>query len=74
MGHGRLLHPMSRSVIGTIRRSSIRKMTDDGSVIMKLQVGSLWEVKRWLIGWAQRPTFLNHRNCIETFKQSAGQC
>jgi proteasome accessory factor B len=24
---------------------------DDGSVIMELQVGNLWEVKRWLIGW-----------------------
>ena len=24
---------------------------DDGSVIMELQIGSLWEVKRWLIGW-----------------------
>lgn len=23
----------------------------DGSVIMELQVGNLWEVKRWLIGW-----------------------
>jgi predicted DNA-binding transcriptional regulator YafY len=24
---------------------------DDGSVILELQVGNLWEVKRWLIGW-----------------------
>jgi predicted DNA-binding transcriptional regulator YafY len=24
---------------------------EDGSVVMELQVGSLWEVKRWLIGW-----------------------
>ena len=24
---------------------------DDGGVIMELQVGNLWEVKRWLIGW-----------------------
>ena len=24
---------------------------EDGSVIMELQVGNLWEAKRWLIGW-----------------------
>ncbi len=24
---------------------------DDGSVMMELQVGNLWEVKRWLLGW-----------------------
>ncbi len=24
---------------------------DDGSLIMELQIGSLWEVKRWLLGW-----------------------
>jgi proteasome accessory factor B len=24
---------------------------EDGSVIMEIQVGSLWEVKRWLVGW-----------------------
>jgi len=24
---------------------------EDGGVIMELQVGNLWEVKRWLIGW-----------------------
>jgi predicted DNA-binding transcriptional regulator YafY len=24
---------------------------DNGGVIMELQVGNLWEVKRWLIGW-----------------------
>jgi predicted DNA-binding transcriptional regulator YafY len=26
---------------------------EDGGVIMELQVGNLWEVKRWLIGWGQ---------------------
>lgn len=25
---------------------------EDGSVIIEFQVGSLWEVKRWLIGWS----------------------
>jgi predicted DNA-binding transcriptional regulator YafY len=24
---------------------------EDASMIMELQVGNLWEVKRWLIGW-----------------------
>jgi predicted DNA-binding transcriptional regulator YafY len=24
---------------------------DDGSIVMELQVASLWEVKRWLLGW-----------------------
>jgi len=26
---------------------------EDGGVIMELQVGNLWEVKRWLSGWGQ---------------------
>jgi len=26
-------------------------LQDDGTVVMELQVGNLWEVKRWLIGW-----------------------
>ncbi|MGO8719714.1 MAG: WYL domain-containing protein [Acidobacteriaceae bacterium] len=25
----------------------------DGGVIMEVQVGNLWEVKRWLIGWGE---------------------
>ncbi len=31
---------------------------EDGSVIMELQVGNLWEVKRWLIGWGAAASVL----------------
>jgi predicted DNA-binding transcriptional regulator YafY len=31
---------------------------EDGAVIMELQVASLWEVKRWLIGWGAQASVL----------------
>jgi predicted DNA-binding transcriptional regulator YafY len=27
------------------------ELQGDGSVTIELQIGNLWEVKRWLIGW-----------------------
>ncbi len=48
---------------------------DDGGVIMELQVGNLWEVKRWLIGWGAdaevlSPTDLAKEIRMEKLKQN----
>ena len=42
---------------------------DDGSVIMELQVGNLWEVKRWLIGWGADAELL----CPDDFRDEMGE-
>jgi predicted DNA-binding transcriptional regulator YafY len=46
---------------------------EDGSVILELQVGNLWEVKRWLIGWGAdaevvEPSELRGALCSEVAK------
>jgi len=38
---------------------------ENGSTIMELQVGNLWEVKRWLIGWGADAEILNPVSLIE---------
>jgi predicted DNA-binding transcriptional regulator YafY len=38
---------------------------DDGSVIMELQVGNLWEVKRWLMGWGADATVIHPRSLTD---------
>ena len=45
---------------------------DDGGVIMELQVGNLWEVKRWLIGWGADAQVLEPSELVETIKITAG--
>lgn len=41
------------------------RLRDDGSLIMELQVGNLWEVKRWLIGWGADAEILAPVSLIE---------
>jgi proteasome accessory factor B len=44
---------------------------DDGGVIMELQVGNLWEVRRWLIGWGADAELLSPSDLREEMKRSA---
>ena len=38
-------------------------------MIMELQIGNLWEVKRWLIGWGTLRMFSNRRNSENHFSR-----
>jgi len=44
---------------------------DDGSIVMELQVGNTWEVKRWLIGWGADAELFSPSELREEMKRSA---
>jgi proteasome accessory factor B len=46
-------------------------LQDDGSLIMELQVGNLWEVKRWLIGWGADAELISPKELRSELSQTA---
>jgi len=45
----------------------------DGSLILELSVGNLWEVKRWLIGWGVAAQVIEPKVLLEEIRAECAE-